>query len=68
MMENVAVNYFSAIGDDILFSKSFFDTYVMMGGCGTTICVLIGIFLFAKKKRMRNVGKLAFPTVIFNTN
>lgn len=68
MMENVAVNYFSAVGEDIVFSKSLFDTYVMMGGCGTTICVLIAIIFFAKKKRLRNVGKLAISTVIFNTN
>lgn len=68
MMESVAVNYFSAVGEDIVFSKSLFDTYVMMGGCGMTICVLIGIILFVKKKRMRNVGKLAIFTVIFNTN
>lgn len=68
MMENVAVDYFQPVGEDIIFSKSMFDTYVMMGGCGTTICVLIAIFLFAKKKRLRNIGKLALPTVIFNTN
>lgn len=68
MMENVAVNYFQTVGEDIIFSKSMFDTYVMMGGCGTTICVLIAILLIAKKKRLRNVGKLAIPTVIFNTN
>lgn len=68
MMENVAVNYFSAVGEDIVFSKSLFDTYVMIGGCGTTICVLIAIIFFARKKRLRNVGKLAFSTVIFNTN
>lgn len=68
MMESVAVNYFSTVGEDIIFSKSLFDTYVVMGGCGTTICVLIGILLFAKKKRTRNIGKIALPTVIFNLN
>lgn len=68
MMENVAVNFFQTVGENIIFSKSMFDTYVMMGGCGTTICALIAIFLFTKKKRMRNIGKLAFPTVIFNAN
>lgn len=68
MMETVAVDSFSAVGEEIIFSKSFFDTFVMMGGCGTTICVLIGIFLFSRKKRMRNIGKIALPTVLFNTN
>ncbi len=68
MMESVAVNHFAAVGEDIIFSKSLFDTYVVMGGCGTTIRVLIAILFFAKKKRMRNIGKIAIPTVIFNIN
>lgn len=68
MMETAVTRCFSAVGEDIIFSKSFFDTFVVMGGCGTSICVLIGIFLFAKKERMRNMGKIALPTVIFNTN
>lgn len=68
MMETVAADSFSVVGEEIIFSKSFFDTFVMMGGCGTTICVLIGIFLFSRKKRMRNIGKIALPTVLFNTN
>lgn len=68
MMESVAVNHFQNVGENIIFSKSMFDTYVMMGGCGTTICVLIVILFFAKKKRLRNIGKLAISTVIFNTN
>lgn len=68
MMENVALTHFQTVGEDVIFSKSMFDTYVTMGGCGTTICVLIAIFLFAKKKRTRNIGKLAVPTVIFNAN
>lgn len=68
MMETVAVNYFQDVGENIIFSKSMFDTYVMMGGCGTTICVLIALFFFTKKKRLRNLGKVATPIVIFNTN
>lgn len=68
MMESVAVNHFSNVGENIIFSKSLFDTYVVMGGCGTTICVLIGILLFAKKRRTRSLGKIAIPTVIFNIN
>ena len=68
MMETVAANCFSNVGQDIIFSKSFFDTFVVMGGCGTTLCALIGIFLFVRKKRMRNIGKVALPTILFNSN
>lgn len=68
MMETVALDNFSTIGENVIFSKSFFDTYIVMGGCGTTICVLLGIFIFVRKKRIRNLGKIALPTVIFNSN
>lgn len=68
MLETVAIDNFSAVGENIVFSKSFLDTYVMMGGCGTTICILIGIFLFSRQKRIRSLGKIAFPTAIFNAN
>lgn len=68
LMETVAINCFSEVGQDVIFSKSFFDTFIVMGGCGTTVCVLIGVLLFARKKRMRNIGKIALPTVIFNSN
>ena len=68
MLETVAIDKFSVIGENVIFSKNFFDTYVVMGGCGTTICVLIGVCLFARKKRMRNIGKIAWPSVIFNAN
>lgn len=68
MMETVAISNFSAVSENIIFSKSFFDTFVMMGGCGTTMCVLIGIFLKVRKKRMRNIAKIALPSVIFNAN
>lgn len=68
MMETVALDNFSVIGENVVFSKSFFDTFVVMGGCGTTVCVLIGLLFFARKKRMRSIGKMALPTVIFNSN
>lgn len=67
MLESVAVNEFAA-GNDTIFSKSMFDVFVNMGGCGTSICVLLVIFLFFRKKQIANIGKLAFPTVLFNIN
>ena len=68
LMEVVVAEYFSNIGEGIIFSKSFFDTFVVMGGCGTTICVLVAIFLFFRQKRLGNIGKISAFTVIFNTN
>lgn len=68
MMEVVAASYFTQVGEDIIFSKSFFDVFVVMGGCGTTICVLLVGLLFYRKKRLGNMAKLSAFTVIFNTN
>ena len=68
VLEPVAQGMFSVVTENIIFSKSFFDTYVVMGGCGTTICVLLVLLFFFRKDRMSNYAKLASPTVIFNLN
>lgn len=68
VMEPVAQGMFSLVTNDMIFSKSFFDTYVVMGGCGTTICVLLVLLLFYRKDRMGNYAKIASFTVIFNIN
>lgn len=51
-----------------IFSKSFFDTYVVMGGCGTTICVLLVLLLFFRRSQLHNLAKAASFTVVFNLN
>lgn len=68
VMEPVAQGLFSLVTNDVIFSKSFFDTYVVMGGCGSTICVLLILLLFYRKDRMGNYAKIASFTVIFNIN
>lgn len=68
MMEVVASSYFSQVGHDIIFSKSFFDVFVVMGGCGTTVCLLLLGLFFYRKKRLGNIARLSVFTVAFNTN
>ena len=58
-MEPVAQSIFSDVTADTVFSKSFFDTYIVMGGCGTTICVLLLLLLFFRKTRLGNLSKIA---------
>lgn len=67
ILESVAQNNFF-IQQGEIFSKSMFDTYVVMGGCGTTICVLLALLFFFRKDRMAKLAKLACPTVVFNLN
>lgn len=68
MMEVTVSDYFANVGENIIFSKSSFDVFVVMGGCGTTICVLLLGLLFYQKKRLGNIAKLSAFTVIFNAN
>ena len=50
------------------FTKTFFDTFVLMGGCGTSICLLIALLLFSKNKPNKTLCKTAFFPMIFNIN
>ena len=68
LLEPVAQTTFANVSVDRVFSKSFFDIFVVMGGCGTTICVLIALLLFFRGDRMRKLAKVASFTVIFNLN
>jgi PTS system cellobiose-specific IIC component len=39
-----------------------------MGGSGTTIALLIGIFISSKRKQMREIANLGFAPGLFNIN
>lgn len=49
-------------------TKQMFDTYVYMGGCGTTLGLLIAIFISSKNEAKRSVAKLSIAPGIFNIN
>lgn len=52
-------------------TKPFFDTFVFMGGSGTTIALIIAIFIVLwreKKHPYREVAKLGSPAGLFNIN
>lgn len=46
----------------------FVDIYVNMGGSGTTICLLIAIFLFSKNKANKTIANLGLAPGLFNIN
>lgn len=68
MLEDIALNSFAVGQAGNVFSKSFFDIYVVIGGCGTTICVLLSILIFFRKTSLNKIAKLSIFTVIFNLN
>lgn len=51
-----------------IFTKTFFDTFVLMGGCGTALCLIIAILIKGRKKNQQKLAKLSFLPVFFNIN
>jgi len=51
-----------------ILTNTFRDTFGMIGGTGSTICLLIAIFIFSKQKSGRELGKLAVAPGLFNIN
>ncbi len=60
----VEQNFVNIHGD--IFNKTFMDTFVIIGGCGSMLCLVIAILIFSKKKNIRNIASLASSTAIFN--
>lgn len=51
-----------------ILTNTFRDTFGMMGGTGSTICLLITIFIFSKVRASREIAKLAVAPGLFNIN
>lgn len=51
-----------------IFTKTFLDCFVLMGGCGAALSLLVAILLFSRQKNVRNLGKLSAIPVLFNIN
>lgn len=57
-----------AIGNGQILTKPFIDTFVLMGGCGTSISLLTALLIFGKSRKNRNLGRLSLVPVLFNIN
>jgi PTS system cellobiose-specific IIC component len=71
--------YLPAINDNIaafqaglpiphIVTLPFFDAFVWMGGAGTTISLIIALFIASKRKNNQNIAKLSAAPGIFNIN
>ena len=65
MLDTVIKQNFSDITAGI-FSKTMQDVFVLLGGVGAVLCLVIAILLFAKKKGVRNLAYMAAPSLVFN--
>ncbi|MCM1120522.1 MAG: EAL domain-containing protein [bacterium] len=51
-----------------ILSKTFFDVFVLMGGCGCLIGLFFCILITSRNKDLRSLTKLSAPMVICNIN
>lgn len=51
-----------------IFTKTFFDTFVLMGGCGSMICLILAILIAGGNKSQGQLAKLSLIPVLFNIN
>ena len=68
---NVFLSVNIAIFHDVpgeLITQTFFDVFVLMGGCGTSICLVVSLFLYSNLKAQKSLGKCALLPLIFNIN
>ena len=70
MMEQVHEHTFVPANADaaVIVSKNFLDTFVLIGGCGATICLLAAILVNSKTRGSKQLAKTALPFAIFNIN
>ncbi len=68
LADNAAAQEAVQNGGDFVITKEFFDCFVLMGGCGVTICLLIAILLFSRNRARRGLSLTAAFPMIFNIN
>ena len=80
VLEDVMSKYFTpgitenmaavAAGEEptVILTKQFFDCFVLMGGCGTTICLFIALVIFSRNRARRGLAYTAAFPLIFNIN
>ncbi|NLY74333.1 MAG: PTS sugar transporter subunit IIC/EAL domain-containing protein [Firmicutes bacterium] len=51
-----------------IFTKTFFDTFVLLGGCGATLCLIIAVFIVGRHRNQLRLSKLSFILALFNIN
>lgn len=51
-----------------ILTKQFFDCFVLMGGCGATICLLIALLIFSRNRARRGLAYTAAFPMLFNIN
>ena len=69
-LDPVAQTVFVPAGTDapMMITKSFIDNFAMIGGSGTTICLLLALLFTARSRENRKLSQSAAPLILFNIN
>lgn len=67
VFEDVFINVFSSSNGSVV-NKYFFDLYTLIGGCGSTLGLLIALLLFSNGRRKKKIAALSTPLMAFNIN
>jgi len=51
-----------------IFTKQFFDVFVLLGGSGTTLCLIIALLLWTRRSNTRQIAAISALPGIFNVN
>ncbi|SMD10489.1 EAL domain-containing protein [Sporomusa malonica] len=49
-------------------TKTFFDAFVLIGGSGSTVCLMLALFLVSRRGNMAWLAKLSIVPALFNIN
>ncbi|MGI6069714.1 MAG: PTS sugar transporter subunit IIC/EAL domain-containing protein [Blautia sp.] len=49
-----------------IFSKTFLDTFVFLGGCGCALSFVIALCIVSQKSHNRKIAYVALPSALFN--
>lgn len=51
-----------------ILTKQLIDFFVLMGGCGATLCLLAALLLFSKRNNTKQLVKISVFPMLFNVN
>ena len=67
--QNVEINQSLVLAGHIpteIFSKTFLDTFVFIGGCGTALSFVLALYIASKQSHNRKMSFVALPSARFN--
>jgi len=67
--QNVEINQSLVLAGHIpteIFSKTFLDTFVFIGSCGTSLSFVLALYIASKQSHNRKMSFVALPSALFN--